>query len=65
MIFLILLQEAFATLLQLQLAVGFVGGTPTNIVNAHTIGTAAAVGPYPKMLQASALAWENIGTSDH
>ena len=44
------------------IAIGNVTGTPTNIGAAHNV-SATAVGPL-KMLQASAGAWDNIGTSD-
>ena len=44
------------------IAVGNASGTATNIGAAHNV-SATAVGPL-KMLQASAGAWDNIGTSD-
>tara|TARA_Y100001937_G_C7102598_1_gene323289 strand:- start:882 stop:1355 length:474 start_codon:yes stop_codon:yes gene_type:complete len=44
------------------IAVGNATGTPTNLGAAHNV-SATAVGPL-KMLQASAGAWDNIGTSD-
>ena len=44
------------------IAIGNATGTPTNIGAAHNV-SATAVGPL-KMLQASAGAWDNIGTSD-
>ena len=44
------------------IAIGNATGTPTNIGAAHNV-SATAVGPL-KMLQASAGAWVNTGTSD-
>ena len=44
------------------IAIGNASGTATNIGAAHNV-SATAVGPL-KMLQASAGAWDNIGTSD-
>ena len=44
------------------IAIGNASGTPTNIAAAHNV-SATAVGPL-KMLQASAGAWDNIGTTD-
>ena len=44
------------------IAIGNATGTPTNIGAAHNV-SATAVGPL-KMLQASAGAWDNVGTTD-
>ena len=45
------------------ISVGFVGGSATALVNAHTIGTTAGR-QYPTTVSGGALAWEDIGTSD-
>ena len=45
------------------ISVGFVGGSATALVNAHTIGTTAGR-QYPTTTAGGALAWEDIGTSD-
>ena len=45
------------------ISVGFVGGSATALVNAHTIGTNAGR-QYPTTTAGGALAWEDIGTSD-
>ena len=45
------------------ISVGFVVGSATALVNAHTIGTTAGR-QYPTTVSGGALAWEDIGTSD-
>ena len=45
------------------ISVGFVGGSATALVNAHTIGTNAGR-QYPTTTAGGALAWEDIGASD-
>ena len=45
------------------ISVGFVGGSATALVNAHTIGTTAGR-QYPTTVSGGALAWEDIGTTD-
>ena len=45
------------------ISVGFVGGSATALVNAHTIGTTAGR-QYPTTTAGGALAWEDVGSSD-
>ena len=58
----IVVEAVFTASSTTTIAIGNASGTPTNIAAAHNV-SATAVGPL-KMLQASAGAWDNIGTSD-
>ena len=58
----IVVEQLFANSSTTTIAIGDGSGDATDIAAAHSV-SATAVGPL-KMLQASAGAWENIGTSD-
>jgi len=58
----IVVEEVFTNSSTTTIAIGNASGSATNIAAAHNV-SATAVGPL-KMLQASAGAWHDIGTSD-